>query len=219
MRDYRSNFRQAYRHPNIVVALSLELDAEADWLLAYFESEIQRGVFFYPEETVQIGWMLVKLKADESGDLELWEPRFDHMPISWTRGADTTIRHLMLQRQLCAQLDVEPSFPSLRQTGIVTPDFLVTSIGFVMSREESDGNDSGWLFREFAYQGRNGRHCSLFEVAVSRLAIVPFLALPAGVTVTRSEGDVRITYGSLEISSSSNDFIGRIFRKLGDRLL
>ncbi|WGS54629.1 hypothetical protein LFL96_26850 [Paraburkholderia sp. D15] len=209
MKNYRTNFPRNYGHPDIVLALNLGLDAQAKWLLSYFEDEIQRGVVFRPDETVQIGWTLVKLTTDAQGDLEIWEPRFDVMPVTWIRGANSTVRDLILQREVCAQVDIEPSFPSLRQSGIISPDFLGASGEFVMTRDESSGNDSGWLFREEAYQGSNGRHCSLFEIAVSHQKIIPFLALPAGATVVCSQDSIRITYGSTEISSVSNEFIGR----------
>jgi hypothetical protein len=210
MRDHRSNFQDIYNHPNIVVSLSVDLDSGADWLLAYFESEIQRGITFRADETVQIGWMIVKLKSDDNGDLEVWEPKFDSIPISWVRGASNTIRHLTIQKAVCAQVGVEPDFPSLSQSGVIPSDFLDYSGAFIMSREAKGQTDSGWIFSKAESAGLDGRRCSLFEISIRNLAIIPFLALPVGTSVRHAIDGILISFESIEISADSNEFLRRL---------
>jgi hypothetical protein len=210
MQEHRANFRSINGHPNVVVWLDGAFDVGADWILGYFESEVRRGVVFHPGETVQIGWMIVMLKADELGDLEIWEPRFDSMPIKWARGANSTSRHLTLQQEVCAQVGVEPDYPSLRQSGIVAADFLHNTDGFHMVREIPGGTDSGWILRRLDSKESDARHCSLFEISISHSAIIPFIALPAGSSVTHSKSKIEISCGQKNISSDSNQFLSKI---------
>lgn len=70
--------------------------------------------------------------------------------------------------------------------------------------------DSGWIFKDTNPEG--GRHCSLFEIVVSRSEVLPFLALPAGVLVTYGKSVVNVTYGERSISSASNVFLARLVK-------
>nr|WP_063571426.1 hypothetical protein [Luteibacter rhizovicinus] len=210
MNVYRSTFDDTYHHPNFVLSLPTELDVGAEWLFGYFESELRRGINFQAGQTVQIGWMQIKLVADESGDLEIWEPRFDAMPIAWIRGATSTLRHLTLQRETCSQLGVEPEFPSLLQSGVVSARFLADSGEFTMSRDDPVGSDSGWVFTRIHEGDLGGRHHSLFEVGMFDRMIIPFLALPAGVLVRASNEHIDLSLGSVVISSESNEFLRRL---------
>ncbi|OIT09051.1 hypothetical protein BL241_24190 [Ralstonia solanacearum] len=210
MFEYRANLRQRYNHPNIVVAVSPDLGERFDWILSYFEEAVAGGVSFHENQLVQVGWMMVMLRPYEQGDLEVWEPRLDSMPINWTRGATSTIRHLLLQREICAQLGVEPVFPTLRQSGVVSEHFF-DSQEFCMERDvPQNETDSGWIFKDTNPEG--GRHCSLFEIVVSRSEVLPFLALPAGVLVTYGKSVVNVTYGERSISSASNVFLARLVK-------
>jgi len=210
MIEYRTNLRQRYNHPNIVVAVASDLGTGFDWVLSYFEEQVAAGVVFSDNQLVQMGWMLVKLCQDSSGDLEVWEPIFDAVPINWTRGASTTIRHLMVQREACAQLGVEPSFPVLNQSGVVSAEFFASG-KFDMERELCEvATDSGWIFKD--PQPAGGKHCSLFEIAVARPEVVPFLALPVGTTVSYDKSGIDISLGDRKISSSNNEFIARLVK-------
>jgi len=207
MREHRSDFRSINGHPNVVIWLDSAFDVGADWILGYFENEVRRGVVFRAGETVQIGWILVMLKSDERGDLEIWEPQFDSMPIKWIRGANSTSRHLTLQKEVCAQLGVEPYYPSLRQSGIIGADFLHNTEGFHMTREVPAGTDSGWIFRRPGSTEADARHCSLFEISISHPAIIPFIALPAGASVVSTKSKIQVSCGEKHISSDSNHFL------------
>ncbi|QCU54445.1 hypothetical protein FFM54_36275 [Burkholderia pseudomallei] len=99
MKDFGLEFREKYGHPNIVVPMEDDLEFGAQAVLSYFEDQIRQGTIFREGETVQIGWSILMLKAGAGETLEAWEPEFSPMPISWIRGANTTYRHLMMQRK------------------------------------------------------------------------------------------------------------------------
>ncbi|MGR9579325.1 immunity protein Imm33 domain-containing protein [Pandoraea sputorum] len=210
MLEYCTNLRKRFGHQNIIVSVVPELGSGFEWILSYFESEVADGAVFSDKQLVQIGWMLVMLRQNSEGDLDVWEPSFNSMPINWVRGASMTIRHLMLQREVCAQLGVEPDFPALNLTGIVSTDFL-DSASFSMDREDGDAaTDSGWLFK--GPEPSEGRHCSLFEIAVARPEIIAFLALPIGASVAYEKNGIDVRIGDRNVSSKNNDFMGKLLR-------
>jgi hypothetical protein len=208
MVEYRTNLRHRYNHPDIVVAVSEDLGPGFEWVLSYFEETIAKGGTFQEGQIVQMGWMLISLRSCGPDVLEVWEPRLDVFPIHWTRGASSTIRHLVTQKEMCAQVGVEPVFPTLRQSGVVSEHFL-SSNDFCMERElpRSD-TDSGWFFKEASSAG--GRHSSLFEIAVARPEVIPFLALPALTSVVYSGSAVTVVFERRSVSSLSNAFLARL---------
>jgi hypothetical protein len=66
---------------------------------------------------VQIGWVIVLLKTDEHGDLDIWEPRFGAVPATWVRGANNTFCHLMVQKAVCEQIGLAAKL----QTALISP--------------------------------------------------------------------------------------------------
>ncbi|MCA3186655.1 MULTISPECIES: hypothetical protein [unclassified Cupriavidus] len=209
MSEYRTaNLHQKYGHPDIVMEVAPDLGMGFEWMLSYFEEAIAGGRIFQENQFVQFGWMMIMLRANEQGDLEIWEPRMDAMPIQWTRGATTTIRHLLVQREVCAQFGVEPVFPTLLESAVISDDFF-GSQGFHMEREASQGgSDSGWLFKDFRAGG--GRHCSLFEIVVNRPEVMPFLAMPVGSSVRISTSGIDASLDNRNVSSISNGFLAKL---------
>ena len=60
-----------------------------------------------------------------------------------------------------------------------------------MTREISNGNDSGWRFDATPLQSQDSQHRSLFELSFYEMAIVPFLALPTGASIIRTGSSLR----------------------------
>ena len=194
----RGEFRKSYGHPDIVVESTVP--AAADWMLKYFEQAIGRGEKFQGDETVQCGWYFVKLvRAD--GDLAVFEPEFGTMPIQWAPGVNDAFRFLTMQRQICDRLQVEPQYPSLRQSGVVSPNFFSSGKKFRLSRETEAARDSGWVFREGDQRDEDGRHCSLYEIAIHVPAVIPFLALPEDSVIERDGERLEICSASKRVSS------------------
>lgn len=209
MTDMKSNFRGVFQHPDIVVSMQSGVEFGAKPIIAYFEDEVRRGTVFKAGETVQMGWMILMLKATDSGELDVWEPRFGKVPIVWERGASRTYRQLIVQKSVAELLAVEPSFPSLTQSAVVSPKFMASK-DFQMSREASQGTDSGWLFASDSSESDDGRLASLFEIASERPEIIPFLALPASSSVVLTNGEVKIRYGNTEVGSNSSELLRRL---------
>lgn len=208
MIEFRTNLgRQPARE--IIVPLDERSGLEPKWLLKFFEDAVARGQCFSANETVQIGWMLVMLKENDQHDLEIWEPQFDSIPIRWIRGANNTIRHLILQKSVADLFQVEPEFPSLRQAGIASQSFLTTPSehGFRLARQLPEGNDSGWSFDTPANSGDMPEFRSLFELSFHHPEIVPFLALPSEAIVLKKGDQITISLREKTLNSAQNKFL------------
>lgn len=209
MKDLKSNFGGQFRHPDIVVSMPSGPESGAKSIMAYFAGEVRQGVVFKPGETVQMGWMMLMLKATENGELDVWEPQFGVVPIVWERGASKTYRQLIAQKSVAEQLGVEPSFPSFRQSAVISSDF-IESKNFAMSRDRPAGTDSGWLFTTMENGSSDGRLASLFEIASKRPEVIPFLALPAASAVVLNNGNFQVSYDGKSIDSDSNVVLRRL---------
>jgi hypothetical protein len=207
--EFRTAKCKEQGHQEISLHLAADSGLTPDWLLAYFETEVVRGRKFLACETVQIGWMVTQLREVRE-TLELWEPRFDSFPIQWVRGVNNTVRHLVLQKEVCAQFECEPRFPSLRQPAVIAPDFLALPGTFSMSRDEPSESDSGWVFKKPGYSGSEGEWRSLFEISIYQGHVIPFLALPVGTVVTKTSGSIEIDRNGKHITSESNKLLGQL---------
>lgn len=211
MREFRTTKCRTYGKPEIVILLDEDSNLSPDWLISFFEKNVEDGHQFEAEQTVQIGWMITMLRASEDAQcLEVWEPRFDSMPIQWSRGVTNTLHHLILQQSVCQELGVQPTYPSLRDAGVVAPSFGDSEEGFTMSRDEGDGNDSGWVFAPIGYSGSEGQFQSLFELSQRQPKVIPFLALPSGASVVIKQGQVDVEYGESHLSSAINPLLSGI---------
>lgn len=211
MTKYRTSTCAEFGHNEISFTLNSDAGIEAQSLVEYFEKAVRTGQRFQAGETVQIGWMVVSIRANAEGDLELWEPQFDSVPIRWTKGVDNTFRHLIIQKSVCELFALEPDFPSLRSAGIVSADFLQNTDGFAMTRDRPTNNDSGWIFR-----GANeptsvsAQFRSLFEVSFYQTNIIPFLALPVGANVTKVGGVIQANAAGKSISSKESELLRKL---------
>ena len=210
MEQHRGHFRDAFNHPDILVAMDGAFASGAQSILSYFENEIRRGTVFRSGETIQIGWMIVSLARDDDGELEVLEPQFGTVPVQWVRGATTTYRHLMLQNEVCRQVGVDPEFPSMQQAGVISPGFLDAVGPFQITREKQNTKDSGWIFREASYSGSDGIFCSLYEIGAAVRSVIPFLALPPGSTVKRLSDRLTIGFGGKLLDSYECAFLSRL---------
>lgn len=119
MANFRTQKCSKFGHPEILLHLADDAQMDPEWLIGFFENAVSTGGKFKPDDTVQIGWMIDKVQQNSEGDLEIWEPVFDSIPIKWVRGIDNTIRHLTLQKSVAELINMEPVFPSIIQAGTV----------------------------------------------------------------------------------------------------
>jgi hypothetical protein len=210
MREFITNCGKMLGQPEIGFCAEEMISEYAIDLVKYFETEIKYGHVFRAEETVQIGWMILKLTESKHGNLDLMEPQFDSIPIRWIRGLNNTLRHLMLHKSVCALFSLEPTFPTIRQAGIVSPGFISGGNDITMTRGEIAENDSGWMFTESGYIQNDGDLKSLYEISFFHSKIIPFLALPMGTTVRLNSADLQINLGGKTLSSESNEFLKKL---------
>jgi len=208
MKEYTTTKCHTYGHPEITILLDENSDLSPDWLISFFEAEVENGQRFQIGETVQVGWMLTMLRASSDPHrMELWEPEFDSLPITWCRGATNTLRHLILQQSVCEELGVEAYFPSLSEAGVASPCFGNSEGNFSMSRDDSEGNDSGWVLASLGYSGSEGQFQSLVELSFKQQKIVPFLALPPGASVTVTPELIEVEHSESRLSSESSELL------------
>ncbi len=119
MQAYRGAFRTPYNHPDMVLHLSGHTSSLPHGLLAYFEERIRSGIVFRPDETVQVGFAIITLKSDNTGDFEVWEPSFQNMPIDWVTGADNTSRFILVRKETYAHIGVSAKFSSVLEIAVV----------------------------------------------------------------------------------------------------
>ncbi len=185
-------------------ALQVEYDSDIVQLQEYehFANTIQQwvsaGERFAAEETVQIGWSVVKV-VNEAGQLVLFEPRFQHNSDEvYSRGITLTLLHLRIQLAAYDSCDFEQSisFPSVFMSAQVQKD--ITSFPAInLVRDLTEDMYSGWLIYDAAYQGDalnedDFEVLSLYEIVCMRPDIIPFMALPDGIGVTLSPSGVAI---------------------------
>lgn len=212
MIELKTKSCRQFGQQEIVVCLDSQSKLDPKWLLDFLEKSVSEGRRYKPNETLQIGWMILLFKGNESGDLELWEPQFDSIPIKWTRGANTTLRHLILQQSVADLLKVEPHFPSLRQSGLASLSFLTAQgpLEWRMKRGRSFGNDSGWEFATSSFENQEAEHRSLFELSFHQTAIVPFLALPSDTCIVKMGTDIVIEFAGVSVNSKESPLLHKI---------
>jgi hypothetical protein len=201
-------FRLAY-DPAVVVVVS-----DVEWLLGWLESSVAEGAQYRPDETCQIGWGVAEVRLHESGDLTLWEPDMQSMPIEWREGVSATLAQLRLQKDVVQSvLDVEDLlFPSLLEAALIC-NRLGRRDDIVMERSEPEGSDSGW------YCGcRDADHdhndpdqllrVSLYEAASCYApGIIPFAALPPGVLVDVARGVPEVFQEGTPLTIRPNSYL------------
>jgi len=196
--------------PSITIEVRQEAEELARPIIAYFESRAWAGTRFLDGQTIEFGWSLLLLRQANDG-LEVLEPDFDSMPIRWCNGVNNSIRHLQLQRAVCELFGCDSIFPTIRQAGISSPD-LCESGDYIMSRDIPSGSDSGWMFAESGYSDSTGEFRSLYQLALQKIEIVPFLALPTLSQVVIKPGFREVVVNSIIKSSVDCELLQKLAR-------
>src|SRR5450830_1543195 len=208
----RSKLSRDFGHPYFVVYIESFHESEGRSLIEHFENSVKSGKVFKTGETIDIGWGRLKLLANETGDLVVHEPSFFDMPIKWVAGASRSYSHLMLQRQVCLELDVVPDFASLMQAGVISEFMMVNRGDFRMDRHDGDGKgNSGWALYELGkIDAERVQWVSLFQISVMYSQIIPFCALPSGSSVVYQSDVIEVAYADKNINSNSNEFLRQL---------
>lgn len=205
---FRTKRCAAHGHQEIAFLATDGLGA-AEQIVEWLEEEVTLGRQFLVGQTVQVGWTILKV-AEGADCLELTGPDFLGLPVRWGPGVDTMLRHVQLHRLVCARLGTEPEFPSMLEFAVVSPTFCGAKGGFQMSRDAVESPDSGWVVAEPGYASTEAQRMSLYELAVARPDITPFVALPPGSAVLVGGNEVEVRYREVVLSSSTDDVLATL---------
>ena len=211
-----------YGQQEISVAYEQErvLESDVKWLLEWLESEVANGRRFLPGETVQIGWMLTKLEPFENENLRICEPDMKSFPVKFVDSVANTLAHLRLQKMVAESIGVadELSFPPLMHSAI-TCNWFREHIGIFMDRFSPKDSDSGWFIgcddpNHDHQDQRNLQRKSLYELVVRHdQNIIPYLALPAGISVHVRGGVPSFHRGEESLAILPNSFLAASLSK------
>lgn len=189
------------------------IEPDVDWLTKFLSQNVASGTRFKPGETVQIGWVILKIESNEEGTLSLFEPDFVEIPINFVESVTQTLVQLRLQKSVAESVDLEDqiAFPSLRQSCLICTR-VKDRAGFMMERFEMRENDSGWYLGCFDEDHDhnnpdNLQRVSLYDAACGMLMCVPFLPLPAQTLVKVDGANLTISYKNQTLTPKSNSFL------------
>ena len=193
-------------------------ERQVKWLLDWLEEEVSRGKQFLPDQTVQVGWSVLKVgrRADES--LALFEPDFKSVPMVFVDNVSKTLVHLLIQKSVTESLGLENeiSLPSLRESAIICTDF-GTGKGVFLDRAKPSGHASGWFFgcsnAQHNHQAaQNLRLVSLYEACVLLdETVIPYLGLPAGIKISFSGAIPRFFLNERELLIKHGSYLDKKF--------
>jgi hypothetical protein len=205
-----------YGQQEISVAYEQEkvLESDVKWLLEWLGSEVANGRRFLPSETIQIGWTLTKFEPFEDGILKICEPDMKSFPVKFVDSVTHTLTHLRFQKMVAESIGVanELSFPALNQSAI-TCNWFKEHIGIFMDRLKPKDSDSGWFIGcddpNHDHQDQNNlQRKSLYELVVRHdRNIIPYLGLPAGISVHVRDSVPSFHRGEKQLAILPNSYL------------
>ncbi len=167
-----------YRHPEFRLTYDptvVHVEGDVMRFISWLEDSVAQGTRYLAGQTCQVGWAVTEVRHCENGDLSLWEPNMQHMPIVWSECVSYTLAHMRLQKDVVDSiLSAEDlSFPYMCESALICTR-LGQSEGLLLERSEPSGADSGWFCgcRDQDHDHDNPaelRRVSLYEAAVTRL--------------------------------------------------
>ncbi len=194
-----------HSHPEIVVALDETSGLVPEWLIQYFETAVGAGQIFKAGQTVQVGGGVLRMQAGASGTLEAWEPDFRSMPIQWVRGANETLRQLILQQSVAGLVTAQPDFASILHAAQVQEGWLGLRV-LEMRLNIPEDNHTGWSI-ETPDRPPPNQLVSIYDVGRRLPVCVPFFALPTGAHVEISPEHIVIEFAGRSVSSANSTLL------------
>jgi len=191
--------------------------ADADWLAGHLSDMVMQGDYFDPEQTIQIGWSLLKFR-EKNRQLVLCEYDFnDPNNIQWVESVTNTILHLRLQKDAydSFELPVDIEFANVSDNIYVEKQFMELS-NFALIRESANQQNSGWMMRDLRsvdkeFNENDYNKIPLYELACRRKDTVAWLAMPTGSYLPIADGyDVEVIYRDQTYPAKPGSFIAEI---------
>ncbi|MFM0418335.1 immunity protein Imm33 domain-containing protein [Paraburkholderia aromaticivorans] len=211
-----------FDHPECEIRVSSPAIPEVDiaWLLGFIESYIASGARLNIGETMQIGWMLVRIEEGRAGALRLTEPDMRSFPVHFIDSVDHTLLHLRNQNDVVRSLSLatDPLFPSLRQSAVVHVNYKHAN-SVSMKREVADGLSSGWVItdtQDLAGLRDPARFLttSLYQLGLDRPELIKFFALPPMLEVSVDNGRTRVCGPNGALSLVPGSYLSELSRRM-----
>ncbi|MCP2088207.1 UNVERIFIED_ORG: hypothetical protein J2Y81_004294 [Paraburkholderia sediminicola] len=211
-----------FDHPECEIRVSSPAIPEVDiaWLLGFIESYIASGARLNIGETMQIGWMLVRIEEGPAGALRLTEPDMKSFPVHFIDSVDRTLLHLRNQNDVVRSLSLatDPLFPSLRQSAVVHVNYKHAN-SVSMMREVADGLSSGWVItdtQDLAGLRDPARFLttSLYQLGLDRPELIKFFALPPMLEVSIDNGRTRVYGPNGALSLVPGSYLSELNRRM-----
>lgn len=211
-----------HNHPEIRIQVEVVIpDEDCEWFLNTLENMVANGSKFEDNQTLQLGWGLVKFVATQ-GDagveiLEIHEPDVQQIPLNFVAGVTVTLRYIRAQKDVLDSLAVEAEldFPNLISAIVVHKNYQdITSINLL--RESKQEQLSGWwLFDmtepEKTHENEDFKPISIYELAINRPDLVQYLALPVGAVVSlRKDEPIRVFREDEELSIREESYLAAL---------
>lgn len=172
----------------------------------YLKSCIQSGEIFRPEETIQFGWMVLKIKRLTDVYLTLYEPDMHSFPIVWVRNVSNSIMHWRIQKFVADSVGLteKMAFPSIFQSMIICKNVFNTN-EFLLARDTVKQDDSGWFVgctnTDCEHNNpENLSRVSLYRMFIDFPRLMMFYALPPESMVIYSGPDkIKVFYYDIEL--------------------
>jgi hypothetical protein len=195
------------------------LKSDVEWLVHYLESKVLSGVIFEAGQTIQIGWMVLKIVKENENELTLQEPDFCGVPIKFQPTVNNTLAHLRMQKDAFESLDMPAAlkFPSILESAIICTKH-DDSGGFFMSRASAEQNDSGWFVgcadaNHNHNDPQNLKRVSLYELACLREMIIPFIAFPEEASVLFNLRTLKIEFKGQAVEPRNHSYLQQWLNK------
>lgn len=208
-----------YGHPEFSLCYDPPIVADqVEGLVSMLEQDVAAGAVYKPQETLQLGWMLNRLFADEENNLSICEPDFKSAKLDWVPSVNNTIRDMFLQNDVVRSvaMDQQIDFPVCTQYALMCNKF-PGSPGFYMQRSPSptaNPSESGWIICCIDPDHDHSNPDELdwktvYECAIHNRDIVPFLALPNGVMLadTGNPDDFFIALEGKELEIAGGSYL------------
>ncbi|HLL22586.1 MAG TPA: hypothetical protein VK427_10660 [Kofleriaceae bacterium] len=156
-------------------------------LIDYFEAAVSRGMRFLPNQTIQLGWSVLRLCERDDGTLGV-EERALAPEVTWIEAVDRALADVWTQREIARSVGLADAlaFPYQDDRALVA-NCVLEATELVMTRVSGDdlpAGFSGWMLACARDHDHGERaYVPLIAVATMQPALVQLLALPHDTSV------------------------------------
>ena len=185
-------------------------------LLDYLEGGVAQGLRFEPEETVLLGWAMLRVGARADGTLGLWEMDLG-AESGWAERVDRSLMQTWQQKELVRSVGLEElvDFPRQLQLGTVCNKVLERTSYMLSRSAPADEEDSGWFLGcdDLGHdhdRPENVARVQLLSVVDRLPFLAQFLALPAtSQVVVLGPGRIRaeLWHGERKLQPSPGSYL------------